>query len=878
MRGRSFWGMLGWCCLLLCLPGRGNGASPINNATDLENGSTVVGSDTYRLNSGHWSIDTSFAINANTVKNLSIADAGTKLVVDNSGSGISNDHFTVQDFSISAGELEVLGGGYLSMRTMGGFTQSGGTVTAVGGPGTSSKGLYVTGLYRMSGGELIARGQSGTPANNNYAVEMAGGLTQTDGIIRAYGGQNSSSAFAPGITIGSAQGFVKEGGTVYAYGGVGNGSGIMANIFTHKGGETYATGGDTGGGVGTQATGISVSNRFDMIDGIVTCQGGSAPGSSFGMYSQAALNQTGGTINAYGGSGSAAIGLASSSPIVQTAGTLLARGGQGASAYGVWSTYLPASGRNGSMDMGAEVRIERTGATASIHLADAAMRFSSSSVLTPVVDLAKSEALASGLIESAGASVVTIDSGATLRPFVRNASSLSGGGSFRTDFIVSDNPIQGEFLADFSTLTLAATAEKAADGKSYALVFTRGESLQSVVDREIKYDNARDLLGNVIGYTDANGDCHLKSLRDNLDNCRTLDEFHAESARISRRTTPQAYTKLTHGIHRIGNLTELDFRRQLRLQDGFGAPAVAAAPAVSSAAGLANLVWTARHGLVDPGALRIWASPIYQQSSRFRAHEAEFDEAKEKYYGGSVGLGRSFGCLSVGGGLHYVRGDYEAGESDIDTDNYSVSLGARYSGFVPDNRWFNPWADLVLGYTYSDIDQKLLDVDDVFKFSSPHANQFRAGLDIGNRMALTECLVLNPLLGLDYAHVKQSGYHERGASNYLLRLDGGGFDSLRLKAGLELEAALGSRFIVTARGVYRYETLDRNSRFGARFAAFPDLTFKTVGEARGRSSGYVGAGVKIIARERVSLGLNYDMLLESGYMAHQFTANIGISF
>lgn len=161
--------------------GQGKGATPINNSTDLGSSSTLATVDTYRLNVGDWSINTSFAINVDTVKNLSIAGAGTKLLVDNSASLLSNNYFTVQDFSISAGELEVLGGGYLSMRTMGDFIQSGGTVTAVGGPGTSSKGLYVTGMYRLSGGRLIARAQSGTPANNNYAVEMYGGLTQTGG-------------------------------------------------------------------------------------------------------------------------------------------------------------------------------------------------------------------------------------------------------------------------------------------------------------------------------------------------------------------------------------------------------------------------------------------------------------------------------------------------------------------------------------------------------------------------------------------------------------------------------------------------------------------------------------------------------------------------
>lgn len=153
----------------------------------------------------------------------------------------------------------------------------------------------------------------------------------------------------------------------------------------------------------------------------------------------------------------------------------------------------------------------------------------------------------------------------------------------------------------------------------------------------------------------------------------------------------------------------------------------------------------------------------------------------------------------------------------------------------------------------------------------------RASLELGNDFAFGS-VTLAPVLGLDYACIRQGGYAEHDPDGFGLRVRGNTYHSLRPRIGLEASLSLGDRLELGVNAQYRYETLDKYSSFDYGRLSVPDVSLTVYGEERKRFSGSVGATGKYRLNDRVSLWGEYDLLLEDGYAANRFALGIGVEF
>lgn len=684
------------------------------------------------------------------------------------------------------------------------------------------------------------------------------GLAISGGTLTAAGGAGDD---ADGVRVDT---FTLAGSYLTATGGGGNGAaGIAARTFDQNGGTVTARGGDAD--VATSSAGVEVDETYTLRSGALDAAGGD--GDNARGVTAATFDQSGGAVTATGGGGADAYGMYAGS-YSQIAGTLIARGGVGANDHGL------AIGDR--LDIDSALRLERQGDAASVELlsATAAMRLGSASELTPVVDLARIDAApdaasASGLIRTAGGTV-TIEAGARVTPFFTDARNLALNQPYQNvPFIAAGGGIDGEFAdsgAGVERGYFISYSVTKADNK-YVLQFEREREVVEEISG-ILCENSRTIIGTMDAVLARNPDIsELVNAWDVLENSQDRADWVARASHVGRTMAPLAYMKYTHSLVRVADLVQTDFTRRVGAFSRRPDPAVWAASesAVSSLAA-APRDWT------------MWASPLFQQSSRFKAACPEFDDAKEKHYGFSVGAARRWGALTLGATAHYIRGDYDADYTDLDSDSVGLVLGGRLEAPTPAGGWFDPHLDFSFSYTRSEIDQKNLGYDHLWRKSSPHADTYRAGVWLGNRISLGRRLVITPGLGVDYTRVDQSGYRDRGDSGYLFAVSGAGYDSLRPGAGLDVEVRLTDRLTATAQGRYRYETMDRRSTFYTRSASFDGLGFAAVGENRNRASGTVGAGLRYAAGERVTASFSYDLLVEDKYTAHRFTAGVGIAF
>lgn len=790
------------------------------------------------------------------------------ITVATGGAGVNTAGIRVTNggFAFNDGTLLARGGVGMPQQSYGVvvsggsfFRQDGGSITAIGGRASQNYGIYTQSLYTMTGGTLNASGGSGGTA---AGVNAYGGFTQTGGVIRTEGGTGSS---AHGIHSNFST-FTQNGGQVYATGGSNSlASGIYTSALVQNSGTITAVGSSTGAGKGVHVTG-TYSQNGGALDAM---GGGSASG--VGLYANS-LVQAAGSISATGGSAANAYGIYILSFLDQSGGGLLARGGLDPTAYGVNIAASRTATFNG------ELRLERQAEAASVYLRSGAnLALGNGSLLTPVVDLAKIDSApldASGLIAGDGG-IVTIQGTARVVPAFVDTRAISLGRSVvAIPFIdVSNNggSIIGEFAQTRGGLFLEYSIVKDGDDR-YVLNVTRE---QNITDQTpyLKCRNSRTLIGLLDGVLAVNADDGaMNRMWDYLENSQDQADWRVRASHVGRTLAPLSYTKLTQSLMRQEELVQTSFFRRIDALAASGGPTASAGGAAASGA----------MGAFAPSAggtaWGMWASPLYQQSSRFEPACYEFDDAKERFYGVAAGVGRTWDQLVLGGALHCVNGKYDADYSDIDTDTVGFTLGGRFRRFVPSGSWFDPHVDFAAGYAWTGIDQDALAYDGGVKHSSPDAGLFRIGLKAENPLLFGDRLTLTPHLGIDYSHLVQDGYRESGQSDFLLRVDKGDYDSLRPKIGLRADFAIGDVVSVSLGGEFRYETLDTYSTFRSDLVSIPGLAIKAYGEDLNRASGKFGAGVMYRPRENIRLGLNYDLLLADKYAAHLVEAGFGLSF
>ncbi len=450
---------------------------------------------------------------------------------------------------------------------------------------------------------------------------------------------------------------------------------------------------------------------------------------------------------------------------------------------------------------------------------------------------------------------MTIDPGVTLQPYFTNTSRL------RADedpidllFIDADGGIENVFDNLVDSVTLGFTAEKRDGDKKYYLTVYRKADVQSLLPRDIPHRNGNSVINSIGSYFATGNTCPaMQRIWDHLDNSPTLEELHARARRIGSTLAPEAYADMPKIFLHMLDIVDSNFLRQIRTAHTFGA------------SDASNGQW------------RIWATPLFYQSLRNRAKTQEFEHSKDKFYGSSLGASRQWDRLAVGMEGHYLRGSYDSDCSRIDSDNFGFRIGARVGSLAPEAGGFNPWAAFSLGYDHSRMDQRNVDLFGGKRTSKPSAHMMTEKLEAGHGVLLRDNHLLTPIVGLEYAHIRQGGYRDKGSSDYLLRVGGNSYHSLRLRAGLRAETRIGEQTYFSLWGNYRFETMHTHASFDSAFASCPGVSFVARGEDRSRSSGTLGAGLRHTIG-RAQLSADYDLSLESRYLAHRVGVRIAVDF
>ena len=172
------------------------------------------------------------------------------------------------------------------------------------------------------------------------------------------------------------------------------------------------------------------------------------------------------SIVAYGGAGDFATGIFVQNNITQNeSSSIVAYGGSGTNAYGI-HVYQRIEIEN-------KLTIARAGEAASVYTSSG-VTMNSSSILVPIVDLAKDASLASGLIATSNA---TITSGAKLAPLFENTYMIEVGDSLSDiPFFETSSAITDSFVQPSDTITFNSVASLTVNNRNYVLEVTRNKT------------------------------------------------------------------------------------------------------------------------------------------------------------------------------------------------------------------------------------------------------------------------------------------------------------------------------------------------------------------------------------------------------------------
>lgn len=796
------------------------------------------------------------------------------------GSNPDNRALDVINYNISGGRVVGQGGGTNSIGLVAGskLTLSGsGVVEGRGGSGAGgySYGVRAGSIAIAAGSTATLRGVGGAGGVNAFGVST-GVITQDGGAISGQGGsaRNASGVSASTLNLGGD-------GQVDGTGGDGeNAHGIAISTINHSGGGAITgQGGDGAGAYGVQSGAWNQSSGTAAarggtgeraagvrVNGTATLTGGDVVGTAgedqeaHGFYANN-INQLAGTIRAAGGSTAGASGVAAYYNYTIAAGaTAIADGGVGGS-YGVQAR---------SLDVYGLLRLERTARdAASVYVSTkTGAVLHAGSTLAPTVHLTQNTNLDSGLLATVAEGTVRIEDGAMIRPWFVEHRAIRMNQEY-VDYVFIDTghlqggapgTIDGVFANPAGGLTIQYITRKNEQGQ-YLISFKRVMDVPEVIPL-VPCENARRLMDTFPDLYDTGDEVAMRVVRD-IDHALDLPELYALSSRIGRTLTPTAYAKLADTQRRTADLFHTNLFARLGT--------IAAAPALRPGAAYASLSAPA-------SGWQSWADGLYQRSSRFKAKCIEFDDVKEKIHGLAVGVGRNFGSATAGASFGYARGSNRGGNTDIDVDNFAVTLGATLRRLAPSGGWFNPWASVGGGYVYGDVDQRIPSFSgSAWKKSSPDVHAWRFGVESGNDFRFGR-LAITPVVGVDYMRLHQGGYREHDPAGSGLRVFSGKYDSLRPRAGLRLGLAVTRSLDLGVEGHIRYETMDRRARLTYSRLSHPAIVLPLVGEDRTRASGSLGATARYRVNERVDLSAEYGLLLEDGYAASRFSLGVGVIF
>ncbi len=225
----------------------------------------------------------------------------------------------------------------------------------------------------------------------------------------------------------------------------------------------------------------------------------------------------------------------------------------------------------------------------------------------------------------------------------------------------------------------------------------------------------------------------------------------------------------------------------------------------------------------------------------------------------------------LGAAVGYTRNRGDSASGDIDVDSYHL---AAYGGWQRDALY----ARGSVGLAYHSIDTERF-VDTVERNAEADYSARGVGMraEGGYAFEVGDTARLTPFGGLDYEHLRRSGFSESGAGAANLDVNRESEYSLRSQAGVRFDQAFettGGWVAPYAEAAWVHEHGDRSSRMDTAFAADTSTRFTIEGPRLSRDRVRVAAGLDARLNEDSFLNVGYQGEIASSDDLHA----IGLTF
>ncbi|MCC8166819.1 MAG: autotransporter domain-containing protein [Planctomycetes bacterium] len=300
---------------------------------------------------------------------------------------------------------------------------------------------------------------------------------------------------------------------------------------------------------------------------------------------------------------------------------------------------------------------------------------------------------------------------------------------------------------------------------------------------------------------------------------------------------------------------------------------------IASEGAVASIRYGARD-TVPVGRSTVWASGFGAWAKQDSS--AAFAGFKFDAQGAAIGYEYTLANrLQLGVAVAYSRGDLKV--SDLRYESKPDIMNLAVYGAYAHESGFYVQGSLGYGHAWNDYTTNMiLGGRKTGKYGS---DEWSANVELGYVARLPENINLVPSVGLEYAHLRNSGWTERLSGNPALvanRFDGGHDSSVGIPVGFRLNKLFpfgcnGGYIAPEVRASWVYMANESRTSVTAGFTNAPGSTTMR-GIDTGSNSWRLGAGLSGRFNERVDFRVDYDFNTRNGFHSHNVMASMGLSF
>lgn len=231
-----------------------------------------------------------------------------------------------------------------------------------------------------------------------------------------------------------------------------------------------------------------------------------------------------------------------------------------------------------------------------------------------------------------------------------------------------------------------------------------------------------------------------------------------------------------------------------------------------------------------------------------------------------------------------IMGGYSYSIAHLDHNGGSLHVHEWQVGLYGTGYFKEVWYDFIGTYGWNNYNiERSIDFSSIDRHAKAHPDgqQYSLYGDLGRDFCFCD-VILEPMVSLQYTHVKIDRYRERGAGSLSLIVGHQRAWSLQGSIGgtINYRFDLCSMTIMPSlRAFYVYEFHDKGRSIHARLHDAPHSYFDINSGAPGKEFGLLGAGIAALIKENMMVYLDYDAeVARENYFVQCINAGLRIAF